>query len=177
MHNTTLIINRPCCPIFNSLCHIIDINIITKNLSSISVFIWNRCPCKTNKSRIRQCIMNYSGIANDCTCFFLTFFIFWYNHSLIETILTTMGFICHDHNISSFRQWLFSTFKLKHGCENNAICCSSVKQRFQMLFAFSLYRRLSEEIRTLRKLCIKLVIQIYTVCHNNNRWAFQSFLQ
>ena len=75
MNHTTFIIYRSCCPIFNRLRHIIDINIITKYFPGIPIFGRNRCPCESDKSSIWQCIMYYSGISHYCPRFFFASFI------------------------------------------------------------------------------------------------------
>ena len=126
--NAALIVNRTRCTIFHRLCHIINIDIITKNFTRISIFCRNRCSCKAYVSCIRQGIMNDTGIANDRMCFFFTLFIFFDDNFFIKTILSTVGFIRHYHNISTFGQRFLATLKLEHRGEDDAVCFSTIQQ-------------------------------------------------
>ena len=126
--NAALIVNRTRCTIFHRLCHIINIDIITKNFTRISIFCRNRCSCKAYVSCIRQGIMNDTGIANDRMCFFFTLFIFFDDNFFIKTILSTVGFIGHHHNIPPFGKRLLATLELEHRGEDDAVCFSAIQQ-------------------------------------------------
>ena len=101
--NTTFIINRSCCTILNRLRHIIDIDIIAKDLPRTTVFCRNRCSCKTNICSIRQCITNKSSCTNNTFCYFLTRFILCNLNFFSKSILPSMCFIRHNYNIMTFR--------------------------------------------------------------------------
>ena len=126
--NTALIVNWTRCSIFHSLRHIVNIDIITKNFTRISIFCRNRRSCKAYVGCVRQGVMNNTGITNDRMCFFFTLFIFFNDYFFIKTILSAVGFISHHHNISPFGQRLFATLKLKHRGEDNAVCFSTIQQ-------------------------------------------------
>ena len=59
---------------------------------------------------------------------FFTLFIFFNDYFFIKTILSTVGFIRHYHNISTFGQRLLATLKLEHRGEDNAVCFSTIQQ-------------------------------------------------
>ena len=126
--NTALIVNWTRCSIFHSLRHIVNIDIITKNFTRISIFCRNRRSCKAYVGCVRQGVMNNTGITNHCMCFFFTLFIFFNDYFFIKTILSTVGFIRHYHNISTFGHWLLATLKLEHRGEDNAVCFSTIQQ-------------------------------------------------
>ena len=126
--NTALVVNRTRCAILHSLCHIVNINIITKNFTRISIFCRNRRSRKAYVGCIRQGIMDDSGISNHCMCFFFTLFIFFDDNFLIKTILSAMGFIGHHHNIPPFGKRLLATLKLEHRGEDDAVCFSAIQQ-------------------------------------------------
>ena len=121
--------------------------------------------------------MDDTGIANDRMCFFFALFIFFDDNFLIKTILSTVGFISHHHNISPFGQRLLATLKLEHRGEDNAICFSTIQQVAQIFLAGCLYRYLAQKRRTLGKLRVKLIVKVNAVSHHNNSWTVQSFLQ
>ena len=121
--------------------------------------------------------MDDTGIANDRMCFFFALFIFFDDNFLIKTILSTVGFIRHHHNISPFGQRLLATLKLEHRGEDNAICFSTIQQVAQIFLAGCLYRYLAQKRRTLGKLRVKLIVKVNAVSHHNNSWTVQSFLQ
>ena len=175
--NTALVVNRTRCAILHSLCHIVNIDIITKNFTRISIFCRNRRSRKAYVGCIWQGIMDDTGIANDRMCFFFALFIFFDDNFLIKTILSTVGFIRHHHNISPFGQRLLATLKLEHRGEDNAICFSTIQQVAQIFLAGCLYRYLAQKRRTLGKLRVKLIVKVNAVSHHNNSWTVQSFLQ
>ena len=177
MDNTAFIIDRSGGTIFHSLRHIVDIDIITEHLTSIAVLCRDGRTCKTNKGSIRQCLADNTGITNNHMCFLFTLGIFRHDNFLVETILTTVRLVCHDHNISALGQWLFATFKFEHGSKDYAIGTASFQQSFQMFFAFCLHWCLTQEFCTLGKLGVQLIIQVNAVRHNHNCGAVQHLLQ
>ena len=177
MDNTALIINRASCTILHRLGHVIDINIITKDFSGITILGRDRRSGKADESCIRQSFMDDQCIADNSSGFLFALFVFRNDNPLIKAILATMGLICHNYDISAFGQWPFAAFELKHCCKNDAIGLPAIQQGFQMLFALSLNRRLTKECRTVSKLSIELVIQVNAVRHHYDRWTIQSFLQ
>ena len=54
--------------------------------------------------------------------------IFFDDNFFIKTILSTVGFIRHYHNISTFGQWLLATLELEHRGEDDAVCFSAIQQ-------------------------------------------------
>ena len=82
-----------------------------------------------------------------------------------------MCFICHDHNISSFRKAVKGLLKFLHGCKDDSICFSTVQQFFQMHTALSMNWLLTQKIFTFCKLPIQLVIQIITIGNDYDGWA------
>ena len=121
--------------------------------------------------------MNDTGIANDRMCFFFTPFIFFDDNFFIKTILSTVGFIRHYHNISTLGQRLLATLKLEHRGKNDAVRLPSIQQFTQIFLAGRLNRCLAQEGCALGKLRVKLVVKINAVGHHNNGGAIQSFLQ
>ena len=121
--------------------------------------------------------MDNPGVADHSMCFFLAILIFGHYDFLIESILPAMRFIGHHNDISPLGQWLLATFKLEHGRKNDPICTASIQEGLQMFLAFCLYRSLTEEIRTLGELCIKLIIQINSIRHHYDCRTIQYILQ
>ncbi len=121
--------------------------------------------------------MNNAGIADDRMRLLFSLIILGHNNLFIKAILTAVRLIRHNDNVSALRKCLLTAFKLEHGCEDNSIRTSAIKQCLQMLLALRLNRRLTKEVRTLGELCIQLIIQIDTVRHNHDRRAVQCLLQ
>ena len=177
MDNTAFVINWSCCTIFNCLCHIIDVDIITKYFACAAVFCGDRGSCEPDVGCIGKRISYDTGSADDGFCFnFAVVFLLDYNF-LIETILPAMSLIRHYNDVPSFRKRFVAFFKLLHGREDYAVCLSVCKQFFQILAALCVLRRLPEEIFATRELPVQLVIQIITVSDYNDSGAFQCFLQ
>ena len=102
MDNTALIVDRPGSAVFDSLRHVINVYIVTKDFSGISVLCGNRCSRETDKRGIRQRFMNDQGITDNCPGLLFSFLIFGNNNPLIETILSAMRLVCHYDNVPTF---------------------------------------------------------------------------
>ena len=88
-----------------------------------------------------------------------------------------MRLICHHDNVPAFRKSFVAFLKLLHGREDYAVSLSVCKQFFKILAAFSVLRRLTKKVFAAGELTVKLVIQVVTVCNDNDSRAFQRFLQ
>ena len=84
---------------------------------------------------------------------------------LFKSVLSAMGFVGHHHNVFPERQRLGRFFKFLHGGEYNSVCFTPGQQSLQVFAAFGLYGHLAQEILTLGKLSIELVVQIVAVCN------------
>ena len=73
-------------------------------------------------------------------------------HSFLETILSTMGFISHNDNISSFRERAFAFLEFLHGGEDDSVCLSTFEQFLQMVTVFRMQRSLTKEVLALGEL-------------------------
>ena len=120
LDNTAFVIYRTSSTIFNCLCHVVNIYVVTKHFTSIAVFHRNRCSGKSDKSCIRQSIAdNTSRTDFDFTCLDIDLF--------FQTVLPTMSFIRHNHNISALRKAIKGFLKFLHRGKNNAVCFSTVQ--------------------------------------------------
>ena len=126
--NATLIINRTGCAVLYSLGHIIDINIVAKNLTGIAVLCGDGRTGKADKGCIRKGIVDNPSVADHSMCFFLAILIFGHYDFLIESILPAMRFIGHHNDISPLGQWLLATFKLEHGCKDDPIGIAPIQK-------------------------------------------------
>ena len=88
-----------------------------------------------------------------------------------------MRLIRHNHNISTFRKALEGLLELLHRSKDDTIRFSAIQQFLQMCAALSVNRLLPQEVLTLCKLPIQLVIQIVTVCDDHNGRTIQRILQ
>ena len=177
VNNAAFVIDGSCSSVFNCLCHIIDVDVITEDLSCTAVFCGDWCSSESNVGRIRKRVpYNAGGAYNGFRLDFAVILLLDY-HLLIETILPTMRFICHHDNVPAFRKSFVAFLKLLHGREDYAVCLSVRKQFFQILAALCVLRCLPEKVFATSELPVKLVIQIVTVSDDNDSRAFQCFLQ
>ena len=172
VNHTALVVDGSGRAIFNCLSHIIDVDVITEDLSCTAVFCGDRCSGESNVGRIRKRVSYNAGSADNG--FRLDFaVVLLLNHNLlIETILPTMRFISHHDNVPTLRKSFVAFFKLLHGREDYAVCLSVCKQLFQIFTAFGVLRRLTEKVFAAGELSVKLVIQIVTVGNDDDSGAF-----
>ena len=88
-----------------------------------------------------------------------------------------MRLIRHNHNISTFGKAIEGLLELLHCSKDDTVRFSAIQQFLQMCAALSMNRLLPQEILTLCKLPIQLVIQIITVCDDHNGRTVQCILQ
>ena len=172
VNHTALVVDGSGRAIFNCLCHIIDVDVITEDLSCTAVFCGDRCSGESNVGRIRKRVSYNAGSADNGFRLDFAVVLLLDHNLLIETILPTMRFISHHDNVPAFRKSFVAFFKLLHGREDYAVCLSVCKQFFQILAAFSVLRCLPEEVLAAGELSVKLVIQIVTVGNDNDSGAF-----
>ena len=122
MDNTAFIINRECCSILDSLSHIVDVDIISKHFPSAAILGGNRCAGKTNVCSIWQAVPNNAGCANGSRDLKFSIFLFLGNHFFCQTILASMCFICHYHDVPALGKRLIAFLKFLHGGKDDAIC-------------------------------------------------------
>ena len=130
MDNPALVINRTSRAILNSLGHIINIYIIAKYFSGITVLRGDRGSGKSNEGCVWQSLMDDQRITDNCSCFLFALFVFRDDNPFIKAILAAMGLICHNHYVSAFGQRAFAALKLKHRCKDDAVGLPTVKQGF-----------------------------------------------
>ena len=53
-HQTALVIDGHGCTVFNSLGHVIDVDVVAENLPRVVVVLFDRRTCKTDERRIGQ---------------------------------------------------------------------------------------------------------------------------
>jgi len=129
LYYTTLIVNRASCSILHSLCHIINVDIITEHLTSTAIFRRNWCTCKSDICSIRKCVADNSCCTDNTLCNFFTIFVFSNLNLFSKSILTSVCLISHYYNIVAFRQRLDGLLKFLHCGKNNPISLSAGKQR------------------------------------------------
>ena len=172
VNHTTLVVDGSGRAVFNCLCHIIDVDVITEDLSCTAVFCGDRCSGESNVGRIRKRVSYNAGSADNGFRLDFAVVLLLDHNLLIETILPTMRFISHHDNVPTLRKSFVAFFKLLHGREDYAVCLSVCKQFFQILAALSVLRRLPEEVLAAGELSVKLVVQIVTVGNDNDSGAF-----
>ena len=177
LHDTAFIVDRTCRTVLDSLCHVIDVNIISEYFTGISVLSGNRRTRKADICSIRERITDNSSCTDDLTGNKLAVLILRHLDLFGKTVLPSMSFISHDNNISSFRQRLTRFLKLLHRGKDNAVSLATVKERFQVFTAFSVDRLLTEKSLALCKLRIELIVKIVSIRDNNNSWAFKGGLE
>ena len=177
VNHTALIVDGSGRAIFNCLSHIIDVDVITEDLSCTAVFCGDRCSGESNVGRIRKRVSYNAGSADNGFRLDFAVALLLDHNLLIETILPTMRFICHHDNVPAFRKSFVAFLKLLHSRENNAVCLPVCKQFFQVFATFGVLRCLPEKVLAAGELPVKLVIQIVAVGDDNDGRAFQCFLQ
>ena len=175
--NSAFIINRAGCAIFNSLSHIIDVNIITEHFTSAAVFRRNRSSSKSDVCSIRQAVTNDTGSTNYTLCNFFAFIVLGHFNSFSQTILTTMSFVSHYYDISTLRKGFMGLLKLLHSRKDNTVCLTTGKQITQIFSALSVHWVLAQEIFTLCKLPEQLIVQVVSVSQHNDSRTVQCFLK
>ena len=172
VNNAAFVIDGSCSSVFNCLCHIIDVDVITEDFSCAAIFCGDRCSGEANIGCIRKCVSYDAGSADNGFRLDFAVVLLLDHNLLIETILPTMRFICHHDNVPAFRKSFVAFLELLHGCEDYAVSLSVCKQFFQILAALSVLRRLPEEVLAAGELSVKLVVQIVTVGNDNDSGAF-----
>ena len=172
VNHTALVVDGSGCTVFNCLCHIIYVDVITEDLSCTAVFCGDRCSGESNVGRIRKRVSYNAGSADNGFRLDFAVVLLLDHNLLIETILPAMRFICHHDNVPAFRKSFVAFLKLLHGREDYAVCLPVCKKLFQIFTAFGVLRRLTEKVFAAGELPVKLVIQIVAVGNDNDSGAF-----
>ena len=106
IHDTGLIEHGACGAIFDGLRHIVDIDIVTENFSSILVFLRYRRSSKSDEGSVRKGVVDDTGHTHTNLAFCIDL--------LLKAVLSTVSFICHYHDIPSFRKRLVGLLELLH---------------------------------------------------------------
>ena len=168
MDHAAFIKHRAGSAIFDSLGHIVNVDIITENLAGVAVLLRNRSTGKTDKCGIGETVADDPG----CTDMNFTVLV-----DLFKTILSPVSFVRHYNNVAPLRKCGIGFLKLLHGGENNAVCFPIGKQLFQVLPAGSLLRNLPEELLTLGKLSVELIVKVVAVGQNHNGGTVEFLLE
>ena len=172
VNNAAFVIDGSCSSVFNCLCHIIDVDVITEDFSCAAIFCGDRCSGEANIGCIRKRVSYDAGSADNGFRLDFAVVLLLDHNLLIETILPTMCFVSHHDNVPAFRKSFVTFLKLLHGREDYAVCLSVCKQLFQIFTAFGVLRRLTEKVFAAGELSVKLVIQIVTVGNDDDSGAF-----
>ena len=172
VNNAAFVVDGSGRAIFNCLSHIIDVDVITEDLSCTAVFCGDRCSGESNVGRIRKRVSYNAGSADNGFRLDFAVVLLLDHNLLIETILPTMRFISHHDNVPAFRKSFVAFLKLLHGREDYAVCLPVCKKLFQIFTAFGVLRRLTEKVFAAGELPVKLVIQIVAVGNDNDSGAF-----
>ena len=121
MNYATLIVNGTRCAVFNSLRHIVNVDVFTEHLAGVAVFRGYRRTCKSNECRIGKGITDDTSVTYHDSGFGFALLIFAHDHALIHAVLATMGFVCHNHDVASGGQRFLAFLELKHGGEDDAV--------------------------------------------------------
>ena len=176
MNHATLIVNRASCAVFHSLRHIVNIDVIAEHLPSVAVLGGHGRTCKPDEGRIWQSIADDTRVTDHNSGLCFTLRIFAHDDTLIHAVLTTVGFVCHNHNVAASRQRLLPFLELKHGGEDDTVGSSAVQQFLQMHLAFCLDGCLAQEGCALGKLGVKLIVEVDSVRHDHDGRAVQRLL-
>ena len=177
LHDTALIVNRTSSTVLNSLCHIINVDIITEHLTGVSIFHSDRRSRKSDICSVRERITDNSSRTDDLTGNKLAVLVLRHFDFFCQTILSSMSFVSHNNDVSAFGQRFARFLEFLHRCEDNAVCLATVKQSFQMFPALSVDWLLSEKSLALRKLRIELIVKIVSVRYDNDSRAFKGRLE
>ena len=102
VNHTTLVVDGSGRTVFNCLCHIIDVDVITEDLSCTAVFRGDWCSSESNVGRIRKRVSYNAGSAYNGFRLNFAVVLLLDHNLLIETILPAMCFICHHDNVPAF---------------------------------------------------------------------------
>ena len=91
MNHAAFVKDRACCTIFHSLSHIVNVDIVTENLTGVAIFLGDRSSGKADKCGIGETVTNDPG-GSDVDFAVLV--------DLLKTILSPVGFVSHNHNIA-----------------------------------------------------------------------------
>ena len=170
--HTALVVDGSGCTVFNCLCHIIYVDVITEDFACAAVFCGDRRSGESNICCIRKRVSYDAGSAYNGFRLDFAIVLLLDHNLLIETILPAMRFICHHDNVPAFRKSFVAFLKLLHGREDYAVCLPVCKKLFQIFTAFGVLRRLTEKVFAAGELPVKLVIQIVAVGNDNDSGAF-----
>ena len=168
IHDTGLIEHGACGAIFDGLRHIVDIDIVTEDFSSILIFLGYRCPSESYERGVRKGVVDDTGHAHADLAFRVDL--------LLESVLSAMRFICHYNDIPTFRKRFVGFLELLHRSKDDAIGFTPKQQFLEIVTARRLDWFLAKEVLTLGELSIELVIEIITVCNNNDGGLIQNGL-
>ena len=177
MNHTAFVVDWAGGAVLHRLRHIVNVDVITEHLSDIAVFDRNRRPRKSDKGCVRKRIVQNARVADYNTGFLVAIGILRHHYAFVKSVLPTMRFVCHNHNVVALGKRLLSLFKFEQCSKDNAVCFASSKQGFQMFFVFGLHGCLMQKIGALAELRIQLVVKVNAVGHNDNGRAVQHFLQ
>ena len=169
LDNTALIVNRACGTILHRLCHIVNVDVVAEHLTGTAILCRDRRSCKTDICCIGQAVADNARRADNNFRNFFAGLIGCHLDLFRQTILPSVRFVCHNNNVAAVRETLEGFLEFLHGREDDAVCFSACKQRFQMLAAFCMNRILPQKIAAFCKLRIKLIVQIIAVGQYNNR--------
>ena len=99
--NTAFVINRTGCSIFNSLSHIINVNVVTEYFDSAAVFAGNWSSCKTDITCVWKTVADYAGCSDCAVSNKVALFVTAGFDFLCKSILSAVSFICHYDDILS----------------------------------------------------------------------------
>ena len=130
LNDTAFVINRAGCTIFNSLRHIINVDVVTEHFTSAAVFRGNRCSGKTDVCSVRQAVSDNSCSTYNTLGDFFTVLILGHFNLFGQAVLSTVGFVCHNDDISALRKGFVRFLKLLHSRKDNTVSLST----FQPIF-------------------------------------------
>ena len=102
MNNAAFVIDRSCCTVFNRLCHVIDVDVITEDFACAAIFCRNWCSGEANVGRVGKRIPYDAGSANNGFCLDFAVVLLLDHNLFIETVLPTMRFVSHHDDIPAF---------------------------------------------------------------------------
>ena len=154
--DSTLIVNRAGSTILDRLRHVVDINIVTKDLTGASVLHRNGRTSESYVCSIREAVADDTGCADlDFTCLGINPF--------LQSVLPAMSLVSHNDNVPALGERLVGFLELLHRGKDDAVCLSAVKQGFQMLPALGVHRLLTQKVLTLGELSEKLIVKVVAI--------------
>ena len=130
VNHTALVVDGSGCTVFNCLCHIIYVDVITEDFACAAVFCGDRRSGESNICCIRKRVSYDAGSAYNGFRLDFAIVLLLDHNLLIETILPAMRFICHHDNVPAFRKSFVAFLKFLHGREDYAVCLSVCKKLF-----------------------------------------------